>query len=124
MRREDARRDLVKCEDMRLFADRAMRYMETRTADQFSADEILQAAIVRCVSVVGEAANRVSTATQDRFPEIPWSAIIGMRNVLVHDYVDIDPARIHFVVTVELPRLVEVLERVVVELEQDAGWED
>lgn len=59
MQRDRRRRDLVKCEDMRLFAQRAIRYVGEKEVAEFEADEILQAAA----------------------PEIPWSDIIGMRQL-------------------------------------------
>ena len=54
--RDPRQRDLVKCEDMRLHAKRARRFLGSHTLDEFLADELIQAAVVRCVEVVGEAA--------------------------------------------------------------------
>lgn len=47
-------------------------------------------AVVRAIEVIGEAASRVSDETRAANPAIPWSAIVGMRNRLVHGYFDID----------------------------------
>ena len=46
--------------------------------------------VVRHLQIIGEAASRVSTETQNRFPQIPWGKMIGMRHVLVHGYFEID----------------------------------
>jgi hypothetical protein len=66
-------RDLVKCEDMRLHAERAVAFLGKKTLGEFQADDMLQAAVIRCVEVVGEAARQVSQDTRFRAPEIPWS---------------------------------------------------
>lgn len=48
-RRDQFERDLVKCEDMRLHAERAVRFLGGRSLDQFLDDELVQAAVIRCV---------------------------------------------------------------------------
>ena len=61
--RESRERDLVKCEDMRLHAERARQFLGTRSLDKFVADEMAQAAVIRCIEVIGEAARLVSEET-------------------------------------------------------------
>lgn len=75
-------RDLVKCEDMRIHAERARQFLGARSLAEFQADELVQAAVIRCIEVIGEAAWQVSADAHQRVPKIPWSLIIGMRNVL------------------------------------------
>ena len=53
-------------------------------------DEMLQVWVVRHLQIIGEAASRVSAEAQNRFSEIPWGKMIGMRHVLVHGYFEID----------------------------------
>lgn len=53
-------RDLVKCEDMRIHAKQACQFHGSRSEAEFVADEMLQAAVVRCVEVIGEAARQIS----------------------------------------------------------------
>ena len=61
--------------------------------------------MIRCVEMIGEAAARVSDATYSSTPNIPWAAIVGMRNRLIHAYFDIDVDIVWKTVTVELPAL-------------------
>lgn len=49
-------------------------------------DEVTQAAMLRWLGVIGEAANRVSLELRDRHPQVPWAGMVGMRNLLVHRY--------------------------------------
>jgi len=60
-------RDLVKCEDMRIHAERAREFLGARSLKEFLADEMAQAAVVRCVEVVGESARLVATGPEQNF---------------------------------------------------------
>lgn len=117
-------RDLVKCEDMRIHAERACEFLGERTLDEFLKDDLIQAAVIRCVEVVGEAARLVSEDTRHRAPQIPWHLIVGMRNVLAHDYGTVVLDRVHEVVTSHLPELLMHLAPLIESLEKDVGWSD
>jgi len=54
--------------------------------DVFLADEKTQDAIMYNLIILGEAANQISDDFQTKYPEIPWSSIIGTRNIIVHGY--------------------------------------
>ena len=54
-------------------------------------DEVTNAAILRWLEVIGEAATHVSGELRTAHPEVPWADIIGMRNVLIHAYRRVEP---------------------------------
>lgn len=58
----------------------------------FEQDELLQGWFVRNLQIIGEAARSLPESTRMLAPEVEWHQIIGMRNVLVHGYFDIDAA--------------------------------
>lgn len=70
-------------------------------------------AVERGFQVLGEAARRVTESFKAAHPEIPWSSIVGHRNVIVHDYADLSPQRIWEVVEEDLPGLAQSLERLI-----------
>jgi len=117
-------RDLVKCEDMRIHAERARKFMGTRSLEEFLSDEMLQAAVIRCVEVVGEAARQVSEDTRRRATGIPWAQIVGMRNILAHDYGAVDLERVYSVVMEEMRELLEHINKLTLSLEQEVGWQE
>jgi hypothetical protein len=57
---------------------------------RFLGDLVLLRAIERGVEIIGEAARRVSAPYMADHPEIPWRSIIGQRNILAHEYGQID----------------------------------
>jgi uncharacterized protein with HEPN domain len=117
-------RDLVKCEDMRIHAERARKYLGSRSLPEFLSDDMIQAAVIRCVEVIGEAARLVSKVTCDRTPQVRWPLIIGMRHVLAHDYGVVNLDKVYSVVTEHLPQLIEHLAGIIATLEQEVAWSD
>lgn len=71
----------------------------------FRVNEDLQAAVERYIEVIGEAAGKLSQHTRDLAPDVPWSQVIGARNVIIHGYAEIEPDRIWDIVRGHLPAL-------------------
>jgi uncharacterized protein with HEPN domain len=99
--------------DMLIAARKAISFAEGCTAESFSGDELVQNAVVRVLQVLGEAARRVSPNLKAEHPEIPWAEIGGLRNRLVHDYLNVDLALVWDVVQKDLAGLVRNLEPLV-----------
>lgn len=78
--------------------------------EDFVSDRKLCLAVERSFEIVGEAAGRVSLDCQAAVPSIPWRKIRGMRNILAHEYGQIDYEIIYTTVTDELPALIAALE--------------
>ncbi len=115
-------RDLVKCEDMRIYSERAVQYMGSSSLDEFLANDMAQSAIVRCIEVIGEAARLVSDDTRRLAPEIPWTLIVGMRHILAHDYGAVNLDKVYEVVKERLPELLKHLNRLIATLERETQW--
>ena len=73
-----------------LAAQRIRRAMANVTKEMFAANEDKQGNVVRCLEIIGEAANHVSEEIRSANPDIPWAGIIGMRNNLVHGYSEVN----------------------------------
>ncbi len=78
--------------------------------ETFLEDRRTQLAVERALELVGEAARRVSAGLRDAHPELPWRSIVGLRNVLVHDYGEIDAARVFAVAVRDIPPPLAALE--------------
>jgi uncharacterized protein with HEPN domain len=69
--------------------------------------------VVRAIQLVGQASRNVSEEVQAAHPEIPWREMIGMRNVVVHDYADVDLDLVCKTVREDLPGLIENLDAII-----------
>ena len=76
-------------------------------------------AVERALEIVGEAARRVSQSTREAHAEIPWTGIIGFRNVLAHEYGAIDYRRLYTVLRDGIPELVSNLENILASIDKD-----
>lgn len=97
-------------------ATSAIAFMDGKTRKDLDRDRMLSFAVVRCLEIIGEAANRVSDEVQQKYPLIPWREVVGMRNRIVHAYFDVDLDIIWQVVKVDLPQLLPLVDRAIEEL--------
>jgi len=96
----------------------AWAYVSGKTKDEFDHDIQCQDAVIRRLEIIGEAARRVSDQTRAMFPYLPWNAMMNMRNVLIHEYDDVDLPIVWDTVQNDLPPLIAALERIVPPEEQ------
>jgi uncharacterized protein with HEPN domain len=71
----------------------------------FVADDKTVYAVVRALEIIGEATKRLPQTVRDLAPGIPWRAIAGSRDKLIHDYFGVDLVNVWHTVTVDLERL-------------------
>ena len=88
----------------------AQSFMVGRSRSDLDGDEMLLFAVVRAIEIMGEAAGRITDDTRSRAPDVPWNAIVSMRNRLIHGYFDIDTEIVWKTVTTELPVLLQQLQ--------------
>ena len=82
------------------------------------ASRTVQDAIVRNLQVLCESTQRIDEPHKQRHPEIDWPSIVGMRNVLVHDYFEVDFETVWLVVTRDLPLLEKAIRAVLATLDE------
>ena len=94
----------------------AMRDARTHVAavgdDRSVVGSVARDAALYRVLVLGEAATRVSEAVQEQHTDVPWSDIIGMRNVLIHGYEKVNWAVVLQTIETDFPALEPLLERI------------
>lgn len=105
------RNDTHLLRDMLDAAKEAVSFTQGKQRSDLDKDRKLVLAIIRLVEVVGEAAGRISKEVQSAHSQIPWAAIVGMRNHLIHAYFDIDVDRVWDTVHDDLPPLIMALEQ-------------
>ncbi|MCZ7358265.1 MAG: DUF86 domain-containing protein [Candidatus Methanoperedens sp.] len=73
--------------------------------DDFMDNNLVQDGVVRQIEIVGEATKRVSTEMREKYPDIPWRKMAGMRDKLVHDYLGVDLDAVWDTVRKDIPEL-------------------
>jgi len=96
--------------DMLQAARRLQEFTAGVSFEAYLESVLLQSAVERQLEILGEAARRMSEGFRQEHPEIPWSSIIGQRNVIAHQYDDIEQEQLWSVVTSGIPILIAQLE--------------
>ena len=88
-----------------------------RDMKAFLGDKILLRALERIIEIIGEAARRVTIEYQNAHPEIPWREIFGQRNILAHEYGQIDHQLLYKTVKEDIPSLITRIEELLPPIE-------
>jgi uncharacterized protein with HEPN domain len=70
--------------------DRIEEYTKDITKDEFFTSTQIQDAVMRRIEIVGEAVKNIPQDVKDKYPDIPWKQIAGMRDILIHEYFGVD----------------------------------
>lgn len=106
------RRDLLPVlEDILEAIEKIRRYTEGMTYETFTDDDRTVDAVVRNITIIGEAARSIPEEVQLRHPEVPWAEMRGIRNVVVHQYFGVSKKVLWNTVSRDLPRLIPLLRR-------------
>lgn len=93
-------------------------YVKDTTAEEFSDNLEKQDAIIRRIEVIGEATSHLTEQTRRELPQLPFRKMRGMRNIVAHDYANVNLRIVWEVATVHVPELARVLERFFAKLDK------
>jgi uncharacterized protein with HEPN domain len=85
--------------------------------DEFKNDETLRRAFVRSIEIIGEAAKQLSPEIREKYTQIEWKAVAGMRDKLIHGYFGVDYDLVWDVVTIKIPILHKEIEKILGNME-------
>ena len=86
-------------------------YVKDATEPGFASDTEKQDAVIRRIEIIGEAAAHLSEETRLAIPELPFRKMRGMRNIVAHDYANVDLGVVWEVATIHVPAVCAALER-------------
>lgn len=89
--------------------DKIQNYTNNLPFDDFSTNSLVIDAVVRNLEIIGEASKNVPLDIQEKFPDVPWQKLKGIRNRIVHEYFRVDITIIWFIIQNELSSLKKVL---------------
>ncbi len=87
-------------------------YLENQLLSDFLDNSMMRFACIKQLEIVGEACNHVDSVTMDEFPDVEWRKIIGLRNLLIHEYFGIDVLLVWDIIQHDLPELKRQLSRI------------
>lgn len=80
-------------------------YTKDVEKEEFFENTQKQDAVVRKIEIIGEAVKNLPESIRKKYPEIPWKSIAGMRDILIHEYFNVDLKYAWKVVKMEIPKL-------------------
>ena len=106
-----SRRDEAYLEHILSACEAIVSYVKGMDREAFLVNSMAQDAVTRRIEIIVEAAGKLSDAFRQARPEVPWSSIVGMRNILIHEYFGVDVDEIWLTATQDVPQLRRALER-------------
>ncbi len=87
-------------------------YSKGLSFDKFKKNDLVIDAIVRNLGVLGEAAKNVPTDFKEKYKDIPWRKIAGMRNIVVHEYFSVDSEILWKTIQQDIPELKKMINKI------------
>ena len=103
-------RDFDSITDILIAAKLIQQFIEPIDRNMFESDTMRQSAVIRQLEIIGEATKRLSQEFRSIYPAIPWRQMAGMRDILIHNYDDIELNEVWNVATISIPKLIEQIE--------------
>ena len=103
MSKKDRRFDLY-LDDMLLSIQHIEEYIKDIDYPAFKKNYMIVDAVIRNFEIIGEAANNIPQHIKDKYPDLPWKKMYGLRNLISHEYFTIDYELIWEIATKDLPK--------------------
>lgn len=98
-------------EDIFQSASKAVAFVEGMNFESFAADERTTFAVIRALEIMGEATKRIPPDIRRQHPEIPWRSMSGIRDKLIHEYIEVNLSVVWATVREDIPPLLAQLRR-------------
>lgn len=102
--------------DMLEAARKVVRYTDARNVEAFAANEMAYDATLRNLEILGEAAKKIPDEIRQRYAQVDWRGVAGLRDILAHAYFALDNPTLWQIVRTDIPRLLGLLEQIEAEL--------
>lgn len=85
--------------------ERIKEYTESMEKDDFLSSNLVQDGAIRQIEIIGEATKNLSDELRNKYSQIPWNDIAGMRDRLIHHYFGVDLKAVWDTVKIDIPAL-------------------
>jgi len=103
--------------------EKAEGFIGSMSYKDFLLDEKTNFAVVRCIEIIGEATKNIPDSIREKYKEIPWRDMAGMRDKMSHFYFGIDLEKVWLAVKEDIPLLKPQIKQVIEALEKSADLE-
>ncbi len=107
----------VYLDDILESVERIEKYTKGISYEEFSSSSIYIDAVARNLEIIGEAVKNLPSEIKQKYPEVGWKKIAGLRDILIHEYFGIDSRIIWDIIANKLPELKNSVKRILIELE-------
>ena len=90
-----------------------LEYTKDVNKKSFNSKEIIQDAVIRRIEIIREAVKNVSIDFREKYSDLPWKKIVGMRDKLIHGYFNVDVERVWNVIIDDIPVLKKQIEDII-----------
>ncbi len=105
--------------DVILAMDSIEDFVEGMSFRELKDDDKTSSAVIRKFEIIGEATKHLPKSLKEKYPEIPWNRMAGMRDRLIHAYFGVDYKLVWEAIKIEIPKLNPKLQEILKELEED-----
>jgi len=88
--------------------------------EDFKKDRKTVFAVVRGIEIIGEATKNIPESIRDRYPDIPWKDMAGMRDKVIHEYFGVDLGVVWETATRHIPEIMSLIQKVLKDMENEA----
>lgn len=99
--------------------DQIIEYTDQLTQEEFLENRLIQDAVVRNFEIIGEAAKNISDHNREKYKQVPWKKMAGMRDKLIHNYMGVDLNAVWNTVEQVIPPIRTKLTEVILSIEDD-----
>ena len=90
----------------------ATEFVKDMTYDRFVKDTKTVYAVIRAIEIMGEAVKNIAEEIREKYPDVPWRALAGMRDKVIHAYFGVKLERVWEVVKRDMPSLKTKFEKI------------
>lgn len=103
----------IRVQDILDCIKKIQKYTDSLTFEQFQKDEKTQDAVIRNLEIIGEAASHIPLYVQEKYPNLGWFEMRGMRNIMAHEYFGVSLAIVWKAIKQDLPLLLSGLAEII-----------